>query len=63
METFATLLDFCEGNPPVNGGFPLQRPATRSFDFFVFVFGRKFFSVFVTTLHFTKLFGKHQTAS
>ena len=26
-----TLLAFCEGNPPVTGGFPLQRPVTRSF--------------------------------
>ena len=24
----------CEGNPPVNGGFPSQRPVTRSFDVF-----------------------------
>ena len=26
------LLALCEGNPPVTGGFPLQRPVTRSFD-------------------------------
>ena len=24
----------CEGNPPVTGGFPSQRPVTRSFDVF-----------------------------
>ena len=34
MEAFSTLLAFCEGKPPVNGGFPSQRPVTRSFDFF-----------------------------
>ena len=32
METFSALLVFCEGNPPVTGGFPSQRPVTRSFD-------------------------------
>ena len=31
METFAALLAPCEGNPPVTGGFPSQRPVTRSF--------------------------------
>ena len=25
---------FCEGNPPVTGGFPSQRPVKRSFDVF-----------------------------
>ena len=34
METFSTLLALCEGNPPVTGGFPLQRPVTQSFDVF-----------------------------
>ena len=29
------LLVLCEGNPPVTGGFPSQRPVTRSFDAFV----------------------------
>ena len=33
-ETFSSLLAFCDGNPPVTGGFPSQRPVTRSFDFF-----------------------------
>ena len=28
------LLDLCDGNPPVTGGFPSQRPVTRSFDVF-----------------------------
>ena len=31
VETFSALLAFCEGNPPVTGGFPSQRPVTRSF--------------------------------
>ena len=35
METFSSLLALCEGNPPVTGGFPSQRPMTRSFDVFV----------------------------
>ena len=26
------LLALCEGNPPVTGGFPSQRPVARSFD-------------------------------
>ena len=34
METFTTILVLCEGNPPVTGGFPSQRPVTRSFDVF-----------------------------
>ena len=34
IETFSALLALCEGNPPVTGGFPSQRPATRSFDVF-----------------------------
>ena len=32
METFSTLLVLWEGIPPVTGGFPSQRPVTRSFD-------------------------------
>ena len=28
------LLPLCEGNPPVNGAFPSQRPVTRRFDVF-----------------------------
>ena len=31
---FSALLPLCEGNPPVTGGFPSQRPVTRSFDVF-----------------------------
>ena len=34
MENFSALLALCEGNPPVTGGFPSQRPVTRSFDVF-----------------------------
>ena len=34
MKTFSTSLALCEGNPPVTGGFPSQRPVTRSFDVF-----------------------------
>ena len=34
METFSSLLVLCEGNPPVTGGFPSQKPVTRSFDVF-----------------------------
>ena len=33
-EWFSASLAFCEGNPPVTGAFPLQRPVTRSFDVF-----------------------------
>ena len=32
METFYALLALWEGNPSVTGGFPSQRPVTRSFD-------------------------------
>ena len=32
METFSMLLALCEGNSPVSGEFPTQRPVTRSFD-------------------------------
>ena len=34
METFSALLALCEWNLPVTGGFPSQRPVTRSFDIF-----------------------------
>ena len=32
METFSALLVLCEGNSPVTGEFPSQKPVTRSFD-------------------------------
>ena len=32
METFSALLALCEGNPPVTGGFPSQRPVKRKLD-------------------------------
>ena len=32
METFSAWLALCEGNPPVNGGFPSHGPVTWSFD-------------------------------
>ena len=34
METFFALLALCEGNSPVTGEFPSQRPVTRSFGVF-----------------------------
>ena len=34
METFSALLALCEGNPKITGGFPPQRPLTRSFGVF-----------------------------
>ena len=34
METFSSLLAICDGNSPVPGEFPAQRPVTRSFDVF-----------------------------
>ena len=34
LETFSALLALCEENPSVTGGFPSQRPVTRSFDVF-----------------------------
>ena len=34
METFSALMTFCKGNTSVTGGFPSQRPVTRSFDVF-----------------------------
>ena len=32
MDTFSALLAICEGNSPVPGEFPAQRPVTRSFE-------------------------------
>ena len=32
--TFSVLRAHCDWNPPVTGGFPSQRPVTRSFDVF-----------------------------
>ena len=34
METFSALLALCEGNSPVTGELPPQRPVRRSFDIF-----------------------------
>ena len=34
MRRFSALLALCERKPPVTGGFPSQRPVTRSFDVF-----------------------------
>ena len=34
MKAFSALLALCEGNPLVTGGFPSQRPVTRSFEVF-----------------------------
>ena len=34
METFSALLALCEGNSPVTGEFPSQKPVSRSFDVF-----------------------------
>ena len=34
MEAFSASLAFCEGNSPVTGEFPSQRPVTQSFDIF-----------------------------
>ena len=34
MEPFSALLALCDGNSPVTGEFPSQRPVTRSFDVF-----------------------------
>ena len=34
METFSALLALCEGNSPVTGEFPSQRPVTQSLDVF-----------------------------
>ena len=33
-ETCSALLALCEGNSPVTGEFPLQRPVTQSFGVF-----------------------------
>ena len=34
MEAISPLQALCEGNPPVTGGFPSQRPVTWNFDVF-----------------------------
>ena len=34
METYSALLAICEGNSPVTGEFPAQRPVMRNFDVF-----------------------------
>ena len=34
MEAFSALLALCEGNSPVTGEFPTQRPVTQSLDVF-----------------------------
>ena len=34
MGSFSALLGLCEGNSPVIGGFPSQRPVTRNYDVF-----------------------------
>ena len=34
METLAALLALCEGNPPMTGGFPHNRPVMQTFDDF-----------------------------
>ena len=34
MDALSVLPAFCDGNPPVTGGFALQRAVTRSFDVF-----------------------------
>ena len=34
MELCYAVLALCEGNPPVTGGFPSQRPVARSYDVF-----------------------------
>ena len=34
METFSTLLAFCEGDSQVTGEFPSQRPEMQIFDVF-----------------------------
>ena len=33
MKTFSALLALCEGNSPVIGEFPSQKPVTWNFDF------------------------------
>ena len=44
METFTALLALCEGNSPVTGEFPSQRPVTQSFDIFFALRLKKRFS-------------------
>ena len=39
LDSFSALPALCEGNPPVTGGFPLQRASKAGFDvFFCFFF-------------------------
>ena len=40
METLIALLAFCSENPSVTGGFPPQRPVTRSSDVFFMICAR-----------------------
>ena len=44
METFSALLVLGEGNSPVTGEFPSQRPMTQSFDVFFHLRLNKWFS-------------------
>ena len=37
METFSALLALFEGNSPVTGEFPSQKPMTLSFDVFFYL--------------------------
>ena len=37
LETFSALLALSAGNSPVTGGFPSQRPVTRSLDVFFYL--------------------------
>ena len=37
METFSALLAICKGNPSISGGFPSQKPVTRSFGVFFYL--------------------------
>ena len=34
METFSALLALYDGKPPINGGFPPQKPVTQSSEIF-----------------------------
>ena len=36
-QTFSASLSLCEGNPPVTGRFPSQRPVTGNFDVFFYL--------------------------
>ena len=41
MQTFSALLTICVWNSPVTGEFPAQRPVTRSFDVFLYLWPNK----------------------